>query len=469
MRCRPVVIAAAWILAACETSPTPPRPLASDPAPPVADRERRSAVDAIEAWNAELSDADRRAKYCKMARSPFVFFRGTNHLFWSDGFGDPRLAPLSTPDTRVWLQGDLHVANYGAYDNDEGVVVYSLNDFDETIVGDYQYDLWRLATSVVLVARQNGDLSESETAGVLDRLVGAYLAAMTAHAADDSEDQRVFDASALEDPLRSFVESVEAKNSRVEALDDWTLEVDGARVFDLDLADLEAVDAGTDAEIRAAMASYGDSLSGGIDYDPDVFAVKGVARRLNAGTGSLGTPRYYVLIEGETSDNDDDHILDVKRQGAPTAYRFASPEVRARYDQLFTDHAVRHAIGYKALEIDTDDFLGVMALSDGSYSVRERSVFKKSFKLEQLADLDAYGRTADAWGAILAAAHARSDEDFDPVIIPVSVDRAISELTAGREDELADRIAGLAVDYADRVERDWADFVDALAPSDCPE
>ena len=442
-------------------------PESVDHAAEVAPAESPSLVDRIEAWNAGLSGADRHAKYCKMAQSRFVFFRGTNHLFWEDVFGDARLAPLASDDTEVWLQGDLHIANFGAYDNDEGAVVYSLNDFDEAIIGDYQYDLWRLATSIELVARENGGLSASATAGIVDRLIAGYLGAMNEHMAGDSENDAVFDAAALEQPLRGFIEDVAADSSRTKALNKWTDVVDGDRVFDLSLDRLAAVDASRDAEIREAMIGYGDSLSGGLNYDPDFFAVKGVAQRLLAGTGSLGTLRYYVLIEGDSGGDNDDHILDVKRQAAPTAYHFADPATKDRYDATFADHAVRHATAYKALEVHTDDFLGYMALSDGSYSVRERSVFKESFEHTELADLDDYRQSATHWGEILAAGHARADVDFDALLIPVSVDRTIAELTAGRELELTDRIAELAREYADRVDSDWLEFVDQLAPTDC--
>lgn len=72
-------------------------------------------------------------------------------------------------------------------------------------------------------------------------------------------------------------------------------------------------------------SGYGETLTGGLGWDTDYFRVKSVARRLAAGTGSLGTPRFYLLIEGPSADQDDDVILDVKRQGTPTAHAYITP------------------------------------------------------------------------------------------------------------------------------------------------
>lgn len=110
----------------------------------------------LRSWNNALSDKDSgQSKYCKMASAPLIFYRGTNHLFWSDFSDDKRLRYFGNRQTKTWLQGDLHAYNFGSYSNSKEEVVYDLNDFDETFIADYQYDLWCMAVSLVLVARQN--------------------------------------------------------------------------------------------------------------------------------------------------------------------------------------------------------------------------------------------------------------------------------------------------------------------------
>jgi len=432
--------------------------LANEPADPL------DVIDRISAWNERLSDADRRTKYCKMAGSPFVFFRGTNHLFWEDNRNEPILSTFSSSSTLTWLQGDLHAENFGAFDNDDGAIVYDLNDFDETLIGDYQYDLWRMATSLVLIAEGNGNLADDELDATLLEFADAYLTAMAGYAGGEAERGVAFTADALTDPLREFVEDVEARNDRVESLDDWTRVVGGQRIFDLDLDELAPLSGDEEAALAAAMPGYGDSLSGGLSFDPNYFAIKSTARRLLAGTGSIGTPRIYALIEGPSSDVDDDRILDIKQQQLPSALAFTD---RTAYDDQFANHAQRHAIGYKALASDVDDHLGVMLLGPESFSVRERSVFKKTFRTNTLAAAD-YPTAAAIWGTILATAHARSDADAQGSLITTSVDDAITELVGARPRELERIIADLATDYAAQVGHDYERFVNELAPNDCP-
>ncbi len=132
-------------------------------------------VEAIEAFNAGQSQEARREKYTKMAVSAYALYRGTNHLFWMDFEWDWRLNRFGSHRTRTWLNGDCHAYNFGAYDVHRVGVIYGLNDFDEAIVGDYQYDLWRLAVSLVLIARQNGDLSLGGQEQAIESLAQVYL------------------------------------------------------------------------------------------------------------------------------------------------------------------------------------------------------------------------------------------------------------------------------------------------------
>src|SRR5262249_17957489 len=69
---------------------------------------------------------------------------------------DP-LPLLSGDGIEMDLVGDLHSENFGAYKADDGLVHYDVNDFDETTQGRFDFDVCRLATSLVLPARERGD------------------------------------------------------------------------------------------------------------------------------------------------------------------------------------------------------------------------------------------------------------------------------------------------------------------------
>src|SRR5580692_7546605 len=94
-------------------------------------------------------------KYERMAMSPFGFFRGAVPIMASD------LSLL--PHTGIVNQicGDAHVRNLGAYAAPDGRLVFDINDFDETIRGPFEWDLKRLATSLVLAGRGSGHKESS--------------------------------------------------------------------------------------------------------------------------------------------------------------------------------------------------------------------------------------------------------------------------------------------------------------------
>ena len=434
-----------------------------DDAGPQSEARAQWVRDQIIAWNIELAAADRDLKYEKMAESVYVFFRGTNHLFWADLAQDPRLSAFGDPQTRTFVQGDLHALNFGSFHNDDGLVVYDLNDFDEAFIADYQLDVWRMAVSIVLVGRQNG-LSESDIEGAVDTFSEAYLDALADYDGNSSERGRSFTAETTWGRLDNFLEDVAQDESRQEMLDKWTVEIDGWRLFDTDLEKLEYLDDATWYAVAEAITSeYATTLSGGLDWDVEYFAVKDVARRLQAGTGSLGTPRFYVLIEGPTDSADDDIILDIKRQGRPTGYWFTDAATQARYDALFQNHARRAVEAQRAMLAGADDHLGWLTLADGTYSVRERSPYKDEFPIDELTSDERLSKLAEQWGIILATDHARADRDFDSDYVANSFEDAVDDLTDGHHDEFRALTREVAREYADQVAADYQTFLSDVA------
>lgn len=419
--------------------------------------------------NAGLSASDRSAKYAKMEAGAYSFFRGTNHLFWSDFGGDSRLGQFGGPTTAIWLQGDLHAYNYGSFDDDHDTIVYDLNDFDEAMVADYQYDVWRMAVSLVLVARENGVFGSSQQEAFVECFATSYIAALEECRGNALEKETSFSVDNAYGRLDDFLADVSESESRQEMLDDWTTLSGGSRVFDFSLTKLGTVSAAKQAEIRAAMIEYGATLSGGVGYSTTYFAVKSIARRLLAGTGSLGTPRYYILIEGETTAAGDDRILDIKLQTAPSAYGHVTGAARSLYDQHFgNDHALRAVIAQRALGRRVDDHLGCTTLSEGVFSVRERSPFKDEFPTAELDSTTRFTKLAEQWGRILAFAHARSDKDFDPDMISYSFDKEVTEIvsSSSKRTQFAELVSTISLAYADQVAADYEAFVDSLAAPD---
>lgn len=452
-------LASCALLLACSESrpePTPDQPRSSWTGP-----SSREAwlLAALEAHDAPLAPADRAAKYCKMAESPYAFFRGTTHLFWHDLVGDPRMAEFGArASTRTFVVGDLHAANFGSFADDSGTIVYDLNDFDEVVIADYQWDLWRMATSLVLIAEANGGFSSAEVEGFVDAFAERYLDTLASYRGNDAELAQRFTATNTYGLLDDFLREVAADESRAELLDEWTLVQAGARVFDANHPELAAPDPSVATQLQASWPSYVATTAGPLATTPGYFTIKDLARRLDAGIGSLGTARYYVLIEGPSASDSDDRILDVKRVPAPSSFAYLSDAERSLLDALTLDPAARSVLGQRALLRDADDHLGWLALADGAYAVRERSPFKAAFDTGELTSTTRFTKLAEQWGAIVATAHARADKDARPDLLPHSLDKEIDLITQGEHDELRAIVREVAFEYAEQVALDFAAF-----------
>lgn len=443
----------------------------------------RLILDALTHHNRHLTRAERAGKYGKMAQSAFRFYRGTNHLFWADFGQDERLAQFGSDKTRTWIQGDLHTDNYGAYGNDDGQVVYSLNDFDDSVVADYQYDLWRMAVSIVLVAQQTSvkALSMAKVGEVVDAFVDRYLETVEDYRGNSDEHHTIFTGENLTDHLDDFLEDIDNRTTLRSFLNAWTVQEKerscspkgerkaGWRRFNYEELGQKLRPVGVQEwdAIAQQLEQYGSTLQGKLKYDEAHFEIQDIAKRINAGTGSLGATRYYVLITAGLKKGKG-RILDIKHQIEPTPYRYMAECDRHLYDQVFAgNHAHRHALAYRALTNQTDDYLGWIHLKalpnhDPAYfSVRELSPYKRSFDVGNIRSLKQLKAVAANWGMIVATAHARADKDFDATFVNYSFDKHVSRLTKEHHDDMRELVKAIALPYAEQVEADWQTFLDS--------
>ncbi len=135
-----------------------------------------------------------------------------------------------------------------------------------------------------------------------------------------------------------------------------------------------------------------------------------------------------------------------------------------RFDEIITSTG-NNSNGQHANEQDraliknTDDFLGVLALPDARYSVRQRSPYKESFDTSSLKRKSSFVKIAQQWGIILATAHSRADKDFNPIYIPYSFAKQVTKQTENSQEEFQLLVKEIAFDYAQQVERDWQSFL----------
>src|ERR1700730_10425010 len=115
-------------------------------------------------------------RYGRMLISPFAFYRGAAAIMASDLAATPRSGLI------VQCCGDAHLSNFGVFASPERHLVFDLNDFDETLRGPWEWDVKRLAASVLISARENGYSGKDRDQVVLDT-VAEYRTAMAAFAA----------------------------------------------------------------------------------------------------------------------------------------------------------------------------------------------------------------------------------------------------------------------------------------------
>ncbi|PPK52753.1 DUF2252 family protein [Marinobacter persicus] len=424
---------------------------------------RHQVIRAIEKNNSSLANADRQQKYQLMAESPYRFFRGTSHLFWQDMFNDWRFSLFGgVPGSQTWIQGDAHVYNFGAFANHDGDVIYGLDDFDDAVVSDYQYDLWRLAVSLVLDTRENGRFDGDDCLDALEQLAEAYLAMATDYQDNDLDEEVHFTRKTADKPLKKFLKKVDKKKGRGKMLEKWTrLQKNGKRVFDTTLPKLRRLSPQGRKRFIEAFETYRAAREG---VSSDFFQLKDVARRVSAGTGSLGTTRYYALIEGEEGDEGDDIILDIKEQVGPALLLAMSEEEREAYANAYPSEGERHAQAFHALAEHPDQYLGWLELDGKVFSVRERSPFKDDFDTGKLTKKSHLKKMAATWGEVLATEHKRASRGLNEEE-PFLFEQTLQRLTFKREREFVQLIQAIAIHYGECVEQDYQNFVDAfLAP-----
>jgi uncharacterized protein (DUF2252 family) len=432
--------------------------------PLVAQNRSDWVVKQISSHNAAMTPAQRADKYALMGGPLTSFYRATNYLFWADHANSPLLRPFGgVKETRIWLHGDCHVENIGAISNSDNQVVYDLDDFDDAVIGDYQLDLWRLATSLILSLRENSGFSPNDEELLLNSLSTSYLTTLSFYRDNNAEKTRTFTANNTPSPLSDFLADTVRKSSRLHMLEKLTSKANGRRVFDFYHPDILPVSSSVAASIARALPEYVATLPPGLRSRPGYFKVKSVAQRLRGGIGSLGVARYYVLIEGPTESEDDDRILDLKEQGEPYPWPYIDLSVRKQILAVSNgDHALRTVLAAHALGYHVDEHMGTVSLFGSRFSVRERTPARGSIDVRELSTPSRVSKLAEVWGAVLATAHARADRDFNPTLIPYNFEVEVLRRIGDQQDAFRTRVREVALSYANQVAADQAAFSQQL-------
>jgi uncharacterized protein (DUF2252 family) len=324
-------------------------------------------------------------KQARMSASPFAFLRGSAPLFYRVLANAPRLA--RGPDEDGMLCGDLHLENFGVYRPDKPSrtgdrVVFDLNDVDETFIGPLHLDLLRVLASTLLAARSWG----CSAGGALD-LADAFL--------DGYRRGRGGGRSPSAPPPVSELLARVAARKRRELLEKRTVVSGHRRRFRIGPNFLR-LPRGTRKACAQSFRRFAAAEAKRAGHPLERFAVLDVAFRV-AGTGSLGTFRVAVLVEGHGT-RDGAWMFDMKAMGESAGARFATAPTEAGPERVAT--ALRTLLRVPPMMLGTVRTLG--------HGMLVRRLTPQEDRLDWPAVPQAQRAPTLAFlGALTAAAHRR--------------------------------------------------------------
>ncbi|SDY34413.1 Uncharacterized conserved protein, DUF2252 family [Amycolatopsis xylanica] len=406
---------------------------------------RPDALDFVETSNSgrlpELIDL----RLERMTASPFAFFRGAAGLMAADLAGTP------SSGLNAQLCGDAHAANFGLYGTPDGQIVMDINDFDETVPGPWEWDLKRLAASLVLAGREGG-VGESRCAEAAEDAVKSYRRTIRGLAGlpylrswNALPDASVLSKVKAHDLIDDFEEAAEKarKNTSAKVAAKWTRRIDDHTTgmkrnrFVEDPPVLRHVDDAVAEAVFGGLVTYVDTLRSSRRNLITRYRVSDVAFRV-VGTGSVGLRSYVVLLHG---NEDEDLVLQVKEARPSALAPFLDIPAREHEGERIVE-------GARLVQAETDILLGWTTIGGRPFIVRQFRNLKGDIDPSALnaGHLDDYGRLA---GALLARAHTRS---LHPQLLAGYFDD---------DDDLDEAIGRFAVRYADQTEADHAKLVAA--------
>ena len=372
-------------------------------------------------------------KWARMAASPFGFFRGAVPLMAAD------LASLPTAGITVQICGDAHLRNLGAFASPTGALVFDINDFDETIPGPWEWDVKRLATSLVLGGREagqsDGTCKEAVKSFVAEyRMSVHHCSGLTVLGLARYSVFRHMDAGPLPELLKK------ARRATPEhTLEKLTRSGKGTRRFKEEKPLLTRVSGKTRRAVLGALDSYRGTLSPDRRHFLDRYQPVDVAFKV-VGTGSVATHDYVILCFGNR--NEDPLFLQMKEE-PPSAY---APYLKAQVPRNQGERVVQ---GQRLMQAQSDIFLGWTRMDGRDYLVRQLADHKAVIDAGDLKGpvLIAY---AQMCGEVLGKGHARSG------------DASVLDGYCGDAEKLGNAIAEFAVAYADQTTADYKLFTSAV-------
>jgi len=373
-------------------------------------------------------------KHARMKASPFAFFRGSVAIMAAD------LGRLPHSGLDVQLCGDAHVENLGSFAAPDGKLVFDLNDFDETIRGPWEWDVKRMAASIVLAGRESGH-NDAGLKSAAEALVASYCRAIA-----EFSRLPILEAARRQIHREKRIQPIQAalmQSQRARPLDllEKLTEPDGhkrPRFRDLRPASWRVRGAKAQ-EILGSLREYRKNLAPERRHLFDLFQAIDAGFKV-VGTGSVGLRDYVALFEG--NDARDPMFLQIKQEVA-SAYAKFLPET------IYAHQGRRAAEGQMAIQPISDLLLGWTTIGRHHFLVRQLNDHKGSIEIDRLRG-DGLESLALVAGELLARGHARSGDACE------------IRGYCGPGTKIVKAVRAFAQSYANQTEADYRAFTAAI-------
>jgi len=369
-----------------------------------------------------------KLKYERMALSPFGFFRGAVPVMAYD------LSLGKHSGIVNQLCGDAHVQNLGAYTGPDGRLIFDINDFDETLRGPFEWDVKRMATSILLA----GGAARIKQPGCVEAVqffLDSYSALMQEFARLPILAVARYQVHRLASiaPISKILRKAEHATP-MHSLESLTEMTAKGRAFKSNPPILRPA---TDKEAKLALDSlpaYTESLLPERRHFFAQFQPLAVGFKV-VGTGSVGLRDYCILMQGNGAA--DPMFLQIKQE-ARSAYAPYLPQPVP----LPENDGQRTVEGQRAMQLQSDPLLGWTTIDGRGYLVRQLNDHKAAIDITSVkaTGLAAY---AVVCGEMLARGHARSG------------DARVIAGYIGTGSRFSQGILGFAQAYAAQTVADW--------------
>ncbi len=378
-------------------------------------------------------------RFERMLQSPFTFYRGTANIMAED------LAHTARTNIYVQSCGDCHMFNFGGYATPERKIVFDINDFDETLPAPFEWDLKRLAASVILAGRYKGYPDKVSRAACLETIK------MYAHKMNKYSSMRqleiwysCLDEAALLNQFKNDPEVVERLKAATAKARMRTHEFVFPKLSGMENGTRKIIDnppyiyhLPDTMQLIENARDFFDNYFRNVTDDKKIlmnrFRLVDVAIKV-VGVGSVGTRCFIALfVAGEN----DAMILQFKEAGMSVLEPYAGRSV-------YRNHGSRVVNGQKLMQTVSDIFLGWTRdeRTGRDFYVRQLRDMKSSANIEKFTP-NVYAKYSLMCGWALAKSHAKSGKS--------------AEIAGyiGKSDVFAEAVTEFAIAYANQAAKDY--------------